>query len=235
MKKYYLSILFLFLLLLPISSFADSLKIMTGAKVLESRGELLSYSELFYQSKVNKVYLLEGRIKYTYGEHDDTKNYETVVIEQCFNYNILSSVYFTLNSNFRHDIDTQIEHEVMIMPGIGFYAIQKKNISVSIDTGPAYRITKSKHQSLSDQVDFCTRLKGTYKDPLFSTKGKLEYYIDPKQAKNYKIMAEAEMEIYPFQSITNLGFKFKAINNYRNITKNKHNEITGIAGIVYCF
>lgn len=223
------------LLFLPGLIYAETLNFMTGVKILESKRKALSYSNLYYQSKVLSVYMLDGLIEYTYGEHDNKKNYETVEIKQQFDYNLFQSVYFTFNNNFLYDLDSQIERKVKIEPGIGLYTIQKENLSINLDAGPAYIITKLQQQKIEDQVNIFTRLKGNYHTDLFDTKGKIKYSIDTTQKDNYEFIAEIEANIYPFSTITNLGFQLKAIENYTSITKATHNEVTGIVGLIYNF
>lgn len=183
------------------------------------------------KSSINEWYLGLGG---AYGEDNSVKNYETLSGYIQFNHFFTRRLYGFGRVDGLHDGIKDIRYRFTASTGLGYYLVQRTNVTFAVETGPSF---VTERQGEDDQNYVAWRLADRFEYKFHSTARiwqKAEIIPQINQMDNFIINAEFGVES---AIAKDLALQVYVQDNYVNLPAPtyKHNDVRIVSGISYKF
>ncbi len=183
------------------------------------------------KSAINEWYLGTSG---AYGEDNSVRNYETLSGYIQFNHFFTQRLYGFGRADGLHDGIKDIRYRFTASTGLGYYLVQRTNMTFAVETGPSF---VTERQGNDDQNYVAWRLAERFEYKLRSTARiwqKAEIIPQIDRPDNFIVNAEFGIES---AIAKDLALQVYVQDNYVNLPAPtyKHNDVRIVSGISYKF
>lgn len=169
-----------------------------------------------------------------YGEDHSVRNYETLSGFIQFNHFFTKRLYGFGRGDGLHDGIKDIRYRFTASTGLGYYLVQRTNLTFAVETGPSY-VAERQGQDNQNYAAWRGAERFEYKlNPIARIWEKAEIIPQIDQTDNFIVNAEVGVES---AIAKNLALQVLVQDNYVNLPAQtyKHNDVRIVSGIVYKF